>query len=184
MPEAAHGRPRPPAASRPGVAALALLLLPLTAACAGRAPSTGDPPGAATVERVVDGDTIVVDLGGRSERVRLIGIDTPESVDPRRSVECFGREAAAFTASLLPAGTPVRLVRDVEARDRYDRLLAYVYRQPDGLFVNAELARQGYALPLTIPPNVAHGDELRALAAEARDVGRGLWAACPDAAAG
>ncbi len=179
MHHAAHGRPRPPAASRWGVAALALILV--AAACAGRPRAGSDAPGAATVERVVDGDTIVVDLDGRSERVRLIGIDTPESVDPGRPVECFGKEASAFTASLLPEGTAVRLVRDVEARDRYDRLLAYVYRQPDGLFVNAELARQGYALPLTIPPDVAHADELRALAAEAREAGRGLWAACPDA---
>lgn len=138
-------------------------------------------PGLATVKRVVDGDTLVVAIGAQEERVRLIGVDTPESVDPRRPVECFGKEASAFTASLVPEGTVVYLVRDVEARDRYDRLLAYVYRDDDDLFVNAELVRQGYALPLTIPPNVAHSAELVALAAEAREAGRGLWSACPDA---
>ena len=76
---------------------------------------------------------------GRDERVRLIGIDTPETVDPRKPVQCFGKEASDHTKALLPAGTAVRLERDAEARDRYDRLLAYVYRASDGLFVNLEL---------------------------------------------
>ena len=102
-------------------------------------------PGEAVVQRVVDGDTIVVSIAGRDERVRLIGVDTPESVDPRKPVQCFGKEASAFTTQLLPPGTVVRLERDVEARDRFDRLLAYVYRVSDGLFVNFELARAGYA---------------------------------------
>jgi micrococcal nuclease len=128
------------------------------------------------IERVVDGDTVIVS-GGR--RVRLIGVDTPETKDPRRPVGCFGREASRFTTSLLPAGTVVRLVGDVEEDDQYGRLLAYVYRRADGLFVNAELVRRGYAEPLTIPPNLAHSDEFVALAAEARLAGRGLWAACP-----
>ena len=127
------------------------------------------------VDRVVDGDTLVA----ADERVRLIGVDTPESVDPRRAVQCFGREASAYLSSLLPPGTPVRLVADVEQRDRYDRLLAYVYRLPDGLFVNAELLRSGHAQVLTVPPNVAHSDRFVALAAEARRTGRGLWTACP-----
>lgn len=125
--------------------------------------------------RVVDGDTVIV-RGGHF--VRLIGIDTPETKDPRRPVQCFGPQAAAFLESLLPRGTGVRLVGDTEARDAYDRTLAYAYRLPDGLFVNAELVRQGYAQVLTIPPNVAHTDELVALAAEARNDGRGLWSAC------
>jgi len=72
----------------------------------------------------------------------------------------------------------VRLVRDAEARDRYGRTLAYVYRRTDGLFVNAELVRRGYAKPMTIPPNVAHARELRGLAASARRDGRGLWSRC------
>jgi micrococcal nuclease len=138
-------------------------------------------PGEARVERVVDGDTIVVRIGGRTEKVRLIGIDTPETVDPRRPVGCFGKEASDHTKELLPPGTTVRLVRDVEARDRYDRLLAYVYRARDDLFVNLALARDGYASIATYPPNVAHVDELTAASAEARREGRGLWSACGSA---
>src|SRR5437879_2174432 len=87
------------------------------------------------VIRVVDGDTIVVALPRKhNESVRLIGIDTPESVKPNTSVQCFALEASARTKALLPPHTPVRLVRDAEARDRYGRLLAYVYRSTDGLF--------------------------------------------------
>lgn len=170
---------------------LAAIVLPR---CAGSGPSgggTGDPTtttattstslpaGAATVTRVVDGDTIVVDVaGGGEEKVRLIGIDTPETKDPRRPVQCFGKEASARTAALLPPGTPVRLVRDAELRDRYGRLLAYVYRLNDDLFVNLTLAREGYAAAATYPPNVAHTDELVAAAGRARAEGRGLWGAC------
>lgn len=128
-----------------------------------------------TVESVVDGDTIVV-AGGT--RVRLIGVDTPETKDPRQPVQCFGREASAFTASLVAPGTAVRLVHDVERLDRYGRTLAYVYRLSDGLFVNAALVADGYALAATFPPNVAHTEELTALAREAREEGRGLWSAC------
>ncbi|CAB4548083.1 MAG: thermonuclease family protein [Actinomycetes bacterium] len=138
----------------------------------------------AVVERVVDGDTVVVDVDGRRETVRLIGIDTPETVRPGSPVECFGPEASAATKELLPAGTPVRLERDVEARDDYDRLLVYLVRATDGLFVNLELVRAGYATPLTFPPNVAHVDEFVAAAAEARDAGRGLWSGCATDPAG
>ncbi|HAP76262.1 MAG TPA: thermonuclease [Acidimicrobiaceae bacterium] len=127
---------------------------------------------------VVDGDTVDIDVDGTEERVRLIGIDTPETKKQDSPVECFGPEATAFTTSLLPVGTPVYLERDVEARDQYGRLLAYVYRADDGVFVNLEIVRQGYAQPLTIPPNVAHSDEFveAARAAEATDAG--LWASC------
>ena len=135
------------------------------------APSTG------RVVRVVDGDTIRVRLGGTEERVRYIGVDTPETVKPGTPVQCFGKAASAFNARLVRART-VRLVFDAERRDRYGRLLAYVYREPDGLFVNAELVRRGYAQPLTIAPNVAHADEFRRLARTARRGERGLWAAC------
>lgn len=137
--------------------------------------------GQATLARVVDGDTIVARIAGRDERVRLIGIDTPESVKPASPVECFGKEASRHLASLLPAGTAVRLVGDAEPRDRYGRLLAYVYRQADGLFVNAAMARDGFAAPLTIPPNVAHTAELVSAARSAHAGRKGLWAACPDA---
>ena len=132
----------------------------------------------ATVLRVVDGDTIHARIDGRNETIRLIGIDTPETVKPNTPVQCFGEEASHETKSLLPAGTPIRLVRDAEARDDYGRLLAYVYRARDGLFVNLALARDGFARPLTIAPNVAHTDEFAAAAAEARRAGRGLWSKC------
>lgn len=140
-------------------------------------PAVGDLPAGldVTVERVVDGDTIVVSGG---ERVRLIGVDTPETKDPRRPVGCFGKQASDFTASVLREGSRVRLVGDAEPRDRYDRLLAYAYRLPDGLFVNAELLRQGFGQVLSIPPNVAHAEEFVALARQAREAGRGLWQAC------
>lgn len=130
------------------------------------------------VVKVVDGDTIEVRAGGRTEKVRLLGIDTPETKDPRKPVQCFGAEASRHTAELLPVGTAVRLERDVEERDRYDRLLAYVYRVSDGLFVNLELARGGYADLLTYPPNVAHTADLQAGVAEAQREQRGLWQAC------
>ena len=128
----------------------------------------------ATVVRVVDGDTVVL-RGGR--RVRYIGVDTPESVEPGAPVECFGKAASRANARLV-AGRRVRLRYDAERRDRYGRTLAYVYRARDGLFVNAELVRRGYATVLTIPPNVAHAGLFRRLAARARARDRGLWRAC------
>jgi micrococcal nuclease len=133
---------------------------------------------AARVVRVVDGDTIVAAVGGRQERVRYIGVDTPETVKPGTPVQCFGKKASARNQALLPAGTRVRLETDAEERDRYGRLLAYVYRDDDGLFVNASLVRDGYATVLTIRPNVAHADQFTALARAARKAGRGLWNAC------
>jgi micrococcal nuclease len=165
---------------------LVLALVALLAGCGGGVtpdePSdtgpgaAGLPDGETTrVVEVVDGDTIEVS-GGR--RVRLIGVDTPETRHPDKGVQCFGREASTYTARLLPRGTRVRLVSDAELRDRYDRLLAYVYRVSDGLFVNAALARDGYARPLTIPPNVAHAEEFANLAGQARERRRGLWGAC------
>jgi micrococcal nuclease len=129
------------------------------------------------VVRIVDGDTIHVRLGGVEETLRYIGIDTPESVKPGTPVQCFAKRASAYNERLV-GGERVRVVRDAEARDRYGRLLAYIYRARDGLFVNAELVRGGYAQPLTIPPNVAHAEQFRRLAAAARRAGRGLWSAC------
>ena len=116
-------------------------------------------------------------------KIRLIGIDTPETNHPSRTVECFGAEASSFLSELLPLGTDVRLVYDVQRQDRYGRTLAYVYRVEDGLFVNVELVREGYAQVYTAPPNVAHVDELLALQAEARAAQRGLWRACDDVGA-
>ena len=132
---------------------------------------------AGRVVKVVDGDTIHVQVGSAREKVRYIGVDTPETKDPRKPVQCFGERASQFNERLV-AGERVRLVRDVEERDRYGRLLAYVFRDRDALFVNAELARLGYAQPLTIAPNVRYADRFAALAREAREAGRGLWSAC------
>lgn len=136
------------------------------------------PPGRATVVRIVDGDTLRARLAGREDPIRLIGIDTPETHGAGGLRECFGKEATQRLESLLGEGAAVTVVRDVEARDRYGRLLAYVYRASDGLFVNLAMARDGYADVLTIPPNVAHAAEFVAAAADARRAGRGLWSAC------
>ncbi len=138
----------------------------------------------AVVGDVVDGDTIDVVIDGREDRVRLTGIDTPEiahaasGTRPETFGECFGDEAAAYTASLLPVGAQVRLERDVVGRDDYGRILAYVYRADDGIFVNYEIVRQGYAQPLSIPPNTTFAELMvdAARAAEVDDVG--LWSAC------
>jgi micrococcal nuclease len=130
----------------------------------------------AHVVRVVDGDTIKVSLaGGRTERVRYIGVDTPESVKPGTPVQCFAKRASHFNASLVD-GRAVTLRMDAEERDRYGRLLAYVYA--GDRFVNRELVAKGYARTMTIPPNVAHADEFARLAQRAREAGRGLWRAC------
>jgi micrococcal nuclease len=180
VPRRHHVRRPPPAAAL--VVLVALVISVATGGCGGRTAAathaTDGAPGAATVTRVVDGDTIIVSLAGRDEKVRLIGIDTPETKKPDTPVECFGKEASARMGQFLPRGTPVRLVRDAEARDRYGRLLAYVYRTRDGLFVNLAMAKEGFAAPLTIPPNVAHTDEFVAAAAAARRAGRGLWGRC------
>jgi len=124
------------------------------------------------VVRVSDGDTIRVRLpSGAEERVRYIGVDTPE----RTGAECYADEATAYNARLV-GGRRVRLVLDAEERDRYGRLLAYVFA--GGVFVNARLVRDGYAQPLTVPPNVRFEDRFTRLAREARHARRGLWASC------
>jgi micrococcal nuclease len=132
----------------------------------------------ATVVRVVDGDTIIARLGGGDvERVRLIGMDTPESVKPGVPVQCFALRASAATKHLL-TGRRVKLVQDVESRDRYGRLLAYVYREPDGLFVNEELVRRGLARPYPFAPNTRFAGPIAGLARAAQRAGKGLWSAC------
>ena len=158
--------------------ALVTLSVTLTLVVACR-PTAMPTDGSATVTHVVDGDTIDVSIGGRHERVRLIGVDTPETVMVDRPVECFGPEATAYTTSLLPVGTVIRLERDTVGRDDYGRLLAYVHTTVGGdLFVNLELIRVGVARPMTIAPNDTFAAEFTAAArdAEARDLG--LWAGC------
>jgi micrococcal nuclease len=148
----------------------------LASGCAHGAANAVD--GRATVTRVIDGDTIVVHIGGHDENVRILGIDTPETHKPDTPVECYGPEASDRMVALLPQGAAVRLVRDVEARDRYGRLLAYVYRDSDGLFIDLTMVSEGYAGTLAIPPNLAHRGELDAAAAAAQTARRGLWQTC------
>jgi micrococcal nuclease len=161
--------------------AILILALVVVAVLAGRLAIKRDDPAptgtAATVTRVVDGDTIHVDLGGSDETVRYIGIDTPESVKPGTPVQCFAQQASAANARLV-RGQDVRLRFDAERRDRYGRLLAYVYRADDGRFVNAQLLRDGDARTLRIPPNVRYAARFSALADAARRADRGLWKAC------
>jgi micrococcal nuclease len=137
--------------------------------------SSGAGSARAEVLRVVDGDTIEVSLDGATEDVRYIGVDTPESAIPGEPVECFGKQASSFNERLV-AGREVRLRFDRELRDRYGRLLAYVYVGPR--LVNAELVRHGHARTLTIPPNDSRAGLLARLERRAARAGRGLWAAC------
>lgn len=131
-----------------------------------------------TVTAVADGDTITVRIGGTEEQVRLIGIDTPETVHPGKPVQCWGPEASRRTKQLLPVGTKVSIARDVEARDAFGRLLAYVWRTDDGLFVNRDLVAGGWARPYPYPPNTAFEPDFEAAAFAARRDGLGLWARC------
>lgn len=130
------------------------------------------PAHAQVVERVVDGDTIIVAGVGR---VRLIGVDTPETVDPRRPVEFFGREASAFAKRMLE-GKRVRLEYDQRRTDRYGRTLAYVWLPGDGPMANAEIIRRGFGHAYTRFP-FRYLDEFRKLEREARLAGHGLWGA-------
>jgi len=122
------------------------------------------------VKRVIDGDTLELSNG---ERVRLIGVDTPETKDPRKLVQYFGEEAAAFTRRMVE-GKRVRLEYDLERKDKYGRTLAYLYLE-DGTFLNAEIIRQGYGFAYTRFP-FKYLDEFRKLEREAREAERGLWA--------
>jgi micrococcal nuclease len=132
------------------------------------------------VVQVLDGDTIVVRrAGGSDETIRLLGVDTPETHHPRKPVQCFGPEAAAYTASRL-FGQVVRLEDDVERHDIYGRRLAYVYL--DGHNYERELLQQGYARLLVIEPNHAHARDMLDDELNARARGVGLWAACGDSA--
>ena len=125
-----------------------------------------------TVVRIVDGDTIHVRIGSTIEKVRYIGVNTPEVHHPTKGEEPGGREASEVNRQLV-AGKRVRLQLDVQERDRYGRILAYVW--VGDLMVNAEMVRQGYAQVMTIPPNVRYQDLFLKLQRDAREAGRGLW---------
>ena len=129
----------------------------------------------AGVERVVDGDTILVELDGREEYIRYIGVDTPESVKPGEPVQCYGIESSDFNRDRVE-GETVRLVVGEEERDRSGRLLAYVY--VGRRMVNADLLRAGMAETLTIPPNDRFADRFARLEDQAREADRGIWRAC------
>jgi micrococcal nuclease len=158
---------------------LAALITILLAWWSPTTPSAAPPTeSTAEVVSVIDGDTIIVTLNGQEETVRYIGIDTSE---PRREgiPECGSREATEFNRALV-AGKTVRLVADAEDRDRYDRLLRYVYvgEGANEQFVNAELLRAGWAKTLTIPPNDSFASDFQRLATEAQSVPVGSWSLC------
>ena len=167
----------------PSLGTLALLAIGIALLLATRGPGDGDRTGhrdqrdraTARVMSVTDGDTIRVRLTGAEESVRYIGIDTPESVIPGERPECFGKAAARFNRQLV-AGRRVTLVFGAERRDRYDRLLAYVYTGER--FVNAAIVRAGYARTLEIAPNTDYAHRFARLQQTAANAGRGLWAVC------
>ena len=131
-----------------------------------------------TILKVVDGDTVDIDINGHTERLRLIGVNTPETKHPTKPIECFGPEASAYMTQLLPKGTTVRIERDVEARDRYGRMLLYLYLGSDDLFINLELVARGYGTPMSIEPNTFHRNDFVRAAAQAEAANVGLWKAC------
>ena len=159
-----------------GVCAAIMATLLVVTACSG---DTQPPLVAgrvrAEVTRVVDGDTIHVNLQGRDVTIRLIGIDTPETVAPGQPVQCYGHRASAYTTTRLD-GRTVDLEFDVERTDRYDRTLAYVWIGSE-LF-NETLVRGGFALVTTYPPDVRYVERFTDAQHAARAEGLGLWSAC------
>jgi len=130
------------------------------------------------VASIVDGDTITIDFGSSTEIVRLLGIDTPESVDPNRPVQCYAAEATERLTALIPPATAVRVERDLEARDQYGRLLAYIFRASDDLFVNELMLREGFADLSIYEPNSAYRPQLEDALTTSRTGQVGLWSAC------
>src|SRR3989338_1163491 len=124
------------------------------------------------VTKVIDGDTFEIEGG---EKVRLIGIDTPETVDPRRPVGCFGQEASNATKSLLE-GKWIRMETDITDKDKYKRLLRYVWI--NNVFINEYLVRQGYALSYSYPPDTKYQGLFDAAEIEAQENKQGLWEKC------
>jgi micrococcal nuclease len=166
-------------ASTPVAIALAVLAAacgshPASGSTSGRSPVSGS--AIVPVTKVTDGDTLHVTYGGRDERVRLIGVDTPEVSWYGGTGECFGEEAGRFTRNRLE-GRTVRLEFDVDLRDRYERLLAYVF-VGDELF-NLTLVEEGYATSDRVAPDTARAAQFEAAERQARAAGAGLWSACP-----
>ncbi len=162
-----------------GVAGLALSPAFL-AGCGSReaaAPAAGSID-TATVVRVIDGDTVELSIGTVTERARLLGIDAPESVSPKVPDQCFGAEASQALHDLLPPGSGVRIERDAESRDRYGRLLLYLYRADDGLFVNQWMLESGLADAMAFEPNTTFAVPFEAARSQAEAAGTGLWGRC------
>ena len=134
-------------------------------------------PGLYSVTEFIDGDTVVVDMNGVPEKLRFIGVDTPETHDPRKAVQCYGQNAAAFTKHLIGSNR-VRLEADPLGtnRDRYGRLLRYIFL-PNGQLVNAEIIKQGYGFAYLSFP-LTRADEFRGYQASAQASSLGLWASC------
>ena len=131
------------------------------------------------VSRVIDGDTIELD---DKQKVRYIGIDTPELHDPKKPVQCFAKEAMEVNKKLVE-GKQVRLEKDVSEKDKYGRLLRFVYLNDNpatssGIFVNDYLVRQGFAFAATFPPDVKFSQQFLEAEREARQNNRGLWKKC------
>lgn len=124
--------------------------------------------------RVVDGDTVIVRMDGRRDRVRLIGVDAPETWLRH---DCFGAEATRALRRMIPPGALVRAVADVERRDRYGRPLLYLWTS-QGAFVNATLVREGFARTMAIPPNTSRASVLQEAERTAQHTLAGLWHAC------
>lgn len=145
---------------------------------AGKAVETNQ-PGLYTVSHYVDGDTITVDMNGKDETVRFVGVDTPETHKPNTPVQCYGPAAAAYTKNFISsAGGKVRLQSDPDStnRDRYDRLLRYVY-VPDGRLVNQEIIRNGYGFYYPYFP-FTKSKEFDAAQKQAQTANKGLWGNC------
>jgi len=176
----ARGAPRALVVALLGAVLLGAALL---SACSARTAPSAAPDmeavaAVAVVERVVDGDTVILVIDEQTESVRLIGIDTPESVSRNVPDQCFGAEASAALSQLLPAGSEVHISRDLEARDRYGRLLLYLHRADDGLFINHWMVTEGYAASISYEPNTAHRSLLARAEHNASTAGIGLWGQC------
>lgn len=130
------------------------------------------------VTRVVDGDTIDIEIDGKTERLRYIGIDTPETVDPRKPIQCFGVEASKKNKELVE-GKMVRLEKDITDRDKYKRLLRYVWL--GDTLINQELVAQGFAKSYSYPPDIKYQEQIVVAEKKAREDKLGLWTACASA---
>lgn len=143
-------------------------------------PSINSPAGeVALVKKVIDGDTIELTDG---KRVRYIGINTPETVDPRKPVECFGKEASNKNRELVENQTVI-LEKDISQTDQFGRLLRYVYISGstvgEEIFVNEYLVREGFAFATSYPPDIKYQDQLRQAQQDAISAKKGLWGSCP-----